>query len=154
VGCVILLLLGNWEESSLKVRSLGHCLLATASPVEAVGSEGTVRSVTSKGARGPGDMRECLSSHVGGNEHYWVSLGFTNSAQLETRLSVHCHPISTWLPTSPIPPDPVSWGLGASFLNEHRPGSPLLYVCQGASYQLVYAVLLLVQCLRDLRGTD
>ena len=26
-GLVILLLLGNWEESSLKVRSLGHCLL-------------------------------------------------------------------------------------------------------------------------------
>jgi hypothetical protein len=25
-GIVILLLLGNWEESSLKVRSLGHCL--------------------------------------------------------------------------------------------------------------------------------
>ena len=27
-GLVILLLLGNWEESSLKVRSLGHCLCA------------------------------------------------------------------------------------------------------------------------------
>jgi hypothetical protein len=26
----------------------------------------------------------------------------------------------------------VSWGLGASSLNEHRPGSPLLYVCWGA----------------------
>jgi hypothetical protein len=26
---------------------------------------------------------------------------------------------------------PVTWGLGASSLNEHRPGSPLLYVCWG-----------------------
>jgi hypothetical protein len=34
-GLVILLLLGNWEESSLKVRSLGHCL--RASPVGAMG---------------------------------------------------------------------------------------------------------------------
>jgi hypothetical protein len=25
-GAVIVLLLGNWEESSLKVRSLGHCV--------------------------------------------------------------------------------------------------------------------------------
>ena len=25
----------------------------------------------------------------------------------------------------------VHWGLGASSLNEHRPGSPLLYVCWG-----------------------
>jgi hypothetical protein len=26
---------------------------------------------------------------------------------------------------------PVSWGLSASSLNEHRPGSPPLYVCWG-----------------------
>jgi hypothetical protein len=26
---------------------------------------------------------------------------------------------------------PVSWGLGASSRNEHRPGSPLLYLCWG-----------------------
>jgi hypothetical protein len=37
------------------------------------------------------------------------------------------HPI--W-PLNSLRP-PVSWGLGASFLNEHRPGSPLLYVCWG-----------------------
>jgi hypothetical protein len=36
---------------------------------------------------------------------------------------------STRLPHSLGPP--VSWGLGASFLNEHRPGSTLLYVCWG-----------------------
>jgi hypothetical protein len=50
-----------------------------ASPVGAVGV------VTSTGARGPGDMREYLLSHVGGNYHHRGS----TSAQLETRLSVH-----------------------------------------------------------------
>jgi hypothetical protein len=34
------------------------------------------------------------------------------------------------LPLNSLGP-PVSWGLGASSLNEHRPGSPLLYVCWG-----------------------
>jgi hypothetical protein len=45
---------------------------------------------------------------------------------------------------------PVSWGLGASL---SRPRSPLLYVCW-ASYQLEYAVCLVVQCLRNLRCRD
>ena len=36
---------------------------------------------------------------------------------------------------------PVSWGLGASSLTKHRPGSPLLYMCLGDSYQLVYDFL-------------
>jgi hypothetical protein len=39
---------------------------------------------------------------------------------------------STW-PLNSLGP-PVSWGLGASSLNEHRPGSPLLYVCWGAYF--------------------
>ena len=36
-------------------------------------------------------------------------------------------------PTSPLNSlgPPFSWGLGASSLNEHRPGSPLQYVCWG-----------------------
>ena len=38
-------------------------------------------------------------------------------------------PNPTWLLNSLG--HPVSWGLGASSLNEHRPGSPLLYVCWG-----------------------
>ena len=38
------------------------------------------------------------------------------------------HP-PTW-PLNSLGP-PVSWGLGTSSLNEHRPGSPLLYVCWG-----------------------
>jgi hypothetical protein len=37
------------------------------------------------------------------------------------------HP--TWPLNSQGPP--VSWGLGASSLNEHRPRSPLLYMCWG-----------------------
>jgi hypothetical protein len=62
-------------------------------------------------------------------------------------------PHPTWLLNSLGPP--VSRGLGASSLNEHRPGSPLLYVCcGGASYQLVYAACLVVQCLRDLGDPD
>ena len=36
-------------------------------------------------------------------------------------------PHATW-PLKPLGP-PVSWGIGASSLNEHRPSSPLLYVC-------------------------
>jgi hypothetical protein len=36
-------------------------------------------------------------------------------------------PHPTWPLNSPGPP--LSWGLGASSLNTHRPGSPLLYVC-------------------------
>jgi hypothetical protein len=43
-----------------------------------------------------------------------------------------------WMPPLPHPTwplnslgPPVSWGLGASSLSEHRPGSPLLYVCWG-----------------------
>jgi hypothetical protein len=82
-GLFILLLLGNWEEYSLKVRSLGHCdYLPHTSPVGAVGA------VTSTGARGPGDMRECLLSHVGENYHHWVSPEFHLSIPLETSLSV------------------------------------------------------------------
>jgi hypothetical protein len=84
---LILLLLGNCEEeSSLKARSLGHCLhdwKPGASPVEAVGA------VTSTGARVPGDMRECLPSHVGVNYHPKVLQGFKTLAPLETRLSAH-----------------------------------------------------------------
>jgi hypothetical protein len=38
-------------------------------------------------------------------------------------------PHPTW-PLNSLGP-PISWGLGASCLNEHRPGSPLLYVCWG-----------------------
>jgi hypothetical protein len=38
-------------------------------------------------------------------------------------------PHPTW-PQNSLGP-PVSWGLGASSLNEHRPWSPLLYVCWG-----------------------
>jgi hypothetical protein len=38
-------------------------------------------------------------------------------------------PHPTWLLNSLGPP--VSWGLGASYLNEHRLGSPLLYMCWG-----------------------
>ena len=55
----------------------------------AVGVVGAVGAVTLTGARGPGDMRECLPSHVGGNYHLQISLGFKTSARLETRLSVH-----------------------------------------------------------------
>jgi hypothetical protein len=39
------------------------------------------------------------------------------------------NPHPTW-PLNSLGP-PVSWGLGVSSLNEHRPGSPLLYVCWG-----------------------
>jgi hypothetical protein len=40
---------------------------------------------------------------------------------------------STPHPTWPLNSlgSPVSWGLGTSSLNEHRPGIPLLYVCWG-----------------------
>jgi hypothetical protein len=49
----------------------------------------TVGEVTSTGARGPGDMVECLLSHVGRNYHHQVLPGFKISARLETGLSVH-----------------------------------------------------------------
>jgi hypothetical protein len=52
------------------------------SPVGAVGA------VTLTEARSPGDMRERLPSHVGGNYHHGVP-GFYLSTRLETRLSVH-----------------------------------------------------------------
>jgi hypothetical protein len=75
-----LLLLGNCgEESSLKARSLGlslHDCQPRASPVDAVGA---VEVVTLTGARGPGDMREHLLSHVGENDHHqvlpWFKIG-------------------------------------------------------------------------------
>jgi hypothetical protein len=56
VGCDVLLLLGNWEESSLKARSwdIVYMTKSHTLPVGAVGA------VTSTGARGPGDMREHL----------------------------------------------------------------------------------------------
>ena len=50
---------------------------------------GAVEAVTSTGARGPGDMRECLPSYVGGNYHSVGSAGVQTSTQLETSLSVH-----------------------------------------------------------------
>jgi hypothetical protein len=37
------------------------------------------------------------------------------------------HPPATW-PLKSLGP-PVSWGLDASSLNEHRPGRPLVYIC-------------------------
>jgi hypothetical protein len=52
-------------------------------------TEGAVGAVTSTGARGPGDMREHLLSNVAENNHHWVLPGFTTSAGLETRSSVH-----------------------------------------------------------------
>jgi hypothetical protein len=57
----------------------------TTSHASPVGAEG---AVTLTGARGPGDMRERLSSHVGENYHHQVSPGFKTSARLETTLSV------------------------------------------------------------------
>ena len=51
---------------------------------------------------------------------------------LTTPLCLHVdipNPHPTW-PLNSLGP-PVSWGLGASSLNEHRPRSPLLYVCWG-----------------------
>jgi hypothetical protein len=50
---------------------------------------GVVGAVTSTGARGPGDMIECLPSHVDGSNHHLVSPGFKTSAQLEIKLSAH-----------------------------------------------------------------
>jgi hypothetical protein len=83
------------------------------------------------------------------NFYFIFNLFFT----LHIPFPAHCHPpshcsishtfslshlITMWMP---LPPDPiwflnslgplVSWGLGTSFLNEHRPESPLLYVCWG-----------------------
>jgi hypothetical protein len=55
------------------------------------------------------------------------------------------HPHPTW-PLNTLGP-PVSWGLGASSLNEQTWKSST--VCMlGASYQLVYAVCLVVQCFK------
>jgi hypothetical protein len=50
---------------------------------------------------------------------------------------------------------PVSVGLDAYFLTEHRPTqqSSSVYVL-GASYQLVSAAWLVIQCLRNLGGPD
>ena len=47
-----------------------------------------VGAVTSTGARGSGDMIECLPSHVGGNYHPPGPTG-VQDFRLETRLSVH-----------------------------------------------------------------
>ena len=60
-------------------------------------------------------------------------------------------PPSTW-PLNSLR-TPVSRGLGVSSLNEHRHGSLLLYVL-GVLYQLLYAVCLVAQCLRDFRDPD
>ena len=57
-----------------------------------------VGAVTSTRARAPGDRRECLLSHVGGNYHPSGSTGVQISTRLETRLSVH----------SPLPCKPLS----------------------------------------------
>jgi hypothetical protein len=91
-----MLLLGNWEKSSLKVRSLEYCLHDCKPHTSPVGVVGVI---TLTGARGPGDMKECLPSHVGGNYHPSGSMGFKTSAQLETRLSIHSplpHNWSVW----------------------------------------------------------
>jgi hypothetical protein len=48
-----------------------------------------VGMVTLTGARGPGNMRERLLSHVGENYHHWVLPGSMTSTPLETSLSVH-----------------------------------------------------------------
>ena len=44
---------------------------------------------------------------------------------------LHVNVIPTLYPIWPLNSlgPPVSWGLGVSSLNEHRPGSPLLYMC-------------------------
>ena len=47
---------------------------------------------------------------------------------------------------------PVSWGLGALSLIEHRQLSTLCVF--GASYQVMYMAFLVVQCLNDLRGPN
>jgi hypothetical protein len=52
--------------------------------------------------------------------------------------------------TSKLPGPPVSWGLGASSLNEHRPGSHQLYVCWGPHI----GWCMVVQCFIDLRHWD
>jgi hypothetical protein len=50
---------------------------------------------------------------------------------LPTPLCLHVDaPTHTIWPLNSLGP-PVSWGLGVLSLNEHRPGSPLLYVCWG-----------------------
>jgi hypothetical protein len=43
------------------------------------------------------------------------------------------YPIPNTYPTRPLNSlePPVSWGLGTSSLTEHRPSSPLLYMCWG-----------------------
>jgi hypothetical protein len=63
-GLISLLLLGNWEASSLKVRAWDIVYVTTNHP-SPVGVVGVVGVVTSTGARVPGDMRECLLCHVG-----------------------------------------------------------------------------------------
>ena len=66
--------------------------------------------------------------------------------------------LSPWGCPNPTRPrhslgSPVPWGIGTSSLTEPRPGSPLLYICLGASYQLVFADWLVVQYLKDLSST-
>jgi hypothetical protein len=61
-------------------------------------------------------------------------------------------PNPTWLPNSRGPP--ISWGLGASFLNEHRPSSPLLYVCWGPHISWCMLSVWWSSVLRDLRGPE
>jgi hypothetical protein len=66
------------------------------------------------------------------------------------------HPVSTWMSPSSHPQVlkslglPVSWGI--SEWTQTRKSSTVCVLW--ASYQLVYAVCLVVQCLRDLRGPD
>jgi hypothetical protein len=60
--------------------------------------------------------------------HFVCSKSHISCPLPSLHVDVHT-PHSTWSLNSRGPP--VSWGLGASSLNELRPGSPLLYVCCG-----------------------
>ena len=68
-GLISVVLLGNWEEFSLKVRSLGHCI-CDFQPRFSYGGVGVVNSTR---ALNPGDMRECLPCHVGELSPLWGS---------------------------------------------------------------------------------
>jgi hypothetical protein len=71
-------------------------------------------AVTSTGAKGPGDMRELLPSHVG--ELSPPGPGVQTSARLETRLSLHS-PMPHIPPrTNTLPPHPLG-SISSLFFN-------------------------------------